>query len=326
MQTNPQNIQRAIKDRARELGFEDCRFTSAAPPSSKQLFLEWIEEGCQAGMHWMEREHSLQRRCDLQQILPGIKTVICLAKSYYTPDPDPSTVQAHVARYARVMDYHKTLTTPLKQLANYIDSISGPDTHSLFYADTGSILERDLAQRAGIGFIGKHHNLVSRHLGNWFFLAEILTTLELPLDPPARNHCGTCHRCIDSCPTGALSDAKHLDARKCLSYLTIELRGSIPEPFHAAMGSRFFGCDRCLEACPWNRFAQPTTLPLAFVLNTPFQTFLTQVEAMDEQTFSTIFAKTALLRAKQPGILRNLRIVLQNNMPDGPTSPSQQMS
>lgn len=180
------------------------------------------------------------------------------------------------------------------------------------YVDTGPLLERDLAQRAGLGFIGKHTNLISRQLGNWFFLCEIITTIELKPDPPEKNHCGSCTRCLAACPTGAITAPFELDARRCISYLTIELKGPIPLEWRSAIGNRIYGCDVCLEVCPWNRFARDGRLMQAHArpdLTTPD---LLELLALDEAGFKRRFAGTPMLRAKRRGLLRNVCVALGN--------------
>jgi epoxyqueuosine reductase len=217
-----------------------------------------------------------------------------------------------IARYARSTDYHDVLGEQLKQLASYVTSLGDPTTRSLWYVDTGPLLERDLAQRAGLGFIGKHTSLISRTLGNWFFLAEIMTTLELEPDPPERNHCGRCTRCIAACPTQAITAPFQLDARRCISYLTIELKGSIPIELRPAMGHRIFGCDDCLEACPWNRFAREGRMMKEHARNDLTAPGLIELLLLDDAAFRRRFAGTPILRAKRRGLLRNVCVALGN--------------
>jgi epoxyqueuosine reductase len=217
-----------------------------------------------------------------------------------------------VARYARFDDYHDVLGGRLKLLAKFITETGGADTRSLWYVDTGPILERDFAQRAGIGFTGKHTNLISRKFGNWIFLAEILTTLELEPDTPEKNHCGKCARCIAACPTAAITAPFQLDARRCISYLTIELKGSIPEEFRRAMGNRIYGCDDCLAACPWNRFAQEGHLMKAHARKDLEQPALVELLALDDKGFKARFAGSPILRTKRRGLLRNVCVALGN--------------
>jgi epoxyqueuosine reductase len=217
-----------------------------------------------------------------------------------------------VARYARFSDYHEVLATQLKALAAYIDQLGGSGTRSLWYVDTGPILERDLAQRAGLGFVGKHTNLISRQLGNWFFIAEILTTLALEPDAPETNHCGTCARCLSACPTRAITAPFQLDARRCISYLTIELKGPIPVELRPLVGNRIFGCDDCLAACPWNKFARAGRLMKAHARPELGVPDLLELLSLDEAGFKRRFVGTPMLRAKRRGLLRNVCVALGN--------------
>jgi epoxyqueuosine reductase len=197
-----------------------------------------------------------------------------------------------IARYARFNDYHEVLGERLKSLAEFVDQLGQGGTRSLWYVDTGPVLERDVAQRAGIGFIGKHTNVISGKLGNWIFLAEILTTVELAPDEPEKNRCGSCTRCITACPTRAITAPFQLDARLCISYLTIELKESIPVELRPAIGNRIFGCDDCLAVCPWNRFAREGQLMKAHAkqeLGTPD---LLELLDLDEAEFKRRFAGT----------------------------------
>ncbi len=308
----------AILARAAELGFDLCRVTSAAPPESAGRFLHWLAAGHHGDMVWMERQ--AERRANLQQVLPGARSVICLAASYPAaspPDRGGPAGAGHsphgvVARYARARDYHEVLAGPLQALTQFVNQLGGPETRSRWYVDTGPVLERGLAQRAGLGFIGRHTNLISRCLGNWFFLAEILTTLELEPDPPERNHCGTCTRCLTACPTGALRAPFVLDARRCIAYLTIELKGPIPVELRPAVGTRIFGCDDCLEVCPWNRFARDGRLMRAHARPDLAVPELLELLALDEAGFRARFAGTPLLRARRRGLLRNVCVALGN--------------
>ena len=190
--------------------------------------------------------------------------------------------------------------------------LDGGNATSLWYVDTGPVLERDLAQRAGLGFAGKHTNLISRKLGNWIFLAEILTTLELEPDAPEKNHCGKCSRCISACPTNAITAPFQLDARKCISYLTIELKGSIPVEFRRAIGDRIYGCDDCLAVCPWNRFAREGKLMKPHARKDLEQPDLIELLQLDEANFKSRFAGTPVLRTKRRGLLRNVCVALGN--------------
>src|SRR5271154_5870120 len=251
----------AIRQRALELGFDDCRFTSADAPASAGQFQNWLAENKNGEMAWLERNAS--KRIDPQKVLAGAKSVIALAARYEISDRKSQIANPKsgvVARYARFDDYHDVLGERLKSLAEFLNQLGGAEARSLWYVDTGPVLERDFAQRAGLGFVGKHTNLISRKLGNWFLLSEIITTLELEPDAPEKNHCGKCSRCISACPTSAITAPFQLDARKCISYLTIELKGSIPVEFRKTIGNRIYGCDDCLAVCPWNKFAREGNL------------------------------------------------------------------
>ena len=260
----------AIRQRARELGFDDCRFTTANPLASAEQFQNWIAAGQYGEMTWLEC--SASKRINPQRVLSGARSVICLAASYAMSDkwhvtsdvkrtlatschPSPVTRHAAIARYARFDDYHDIFGKQLRKLTGFINQLGVVETQSLWCVDTGPLLERDFAQRAGLGFVGKHTNLISRRFGNWILIGEIITTLELEPDAPEKNHCGKCTRCIETCPTNAITAPFQLDARRCISYLTIELKGSIPVELRPAIGNRIFGCDDCLAVCPWNRFA-----------------------------------------------------------------------
>jgi epoxyqueuosine reductase len=226
--------------------------------------------------------------------------------------PRARSTSGIVARYARFSDYHNVISARLKTLAVFMDDLGGAYSRSLWYLDTGPILERDFAQRAGLGFIGKHTNLISRKLGNWIFLAEILTTLELEPDESERNRCGTCTRCIAACPTAAITAPFQLDARRCISYLTIELRGPIPVEFREAMGDRIFGCDDCLAACPWNRFAREGSMMKAYAREELAAPDLIGLLALDDTGFKEQFAGTPISRTKRSGLQRNVCVALGN--------------
>ena len=303
----------AIRQRAAELGFDDCRFTSAAPPAGAEKFQGWLAEKQHGEMAWLERNAA--KRVEPQKVLAGAKSVVCLAASYHSESPK-SKVQSPkpgvIARYARFKDYHDVLAEKLKALTELVDKLGGADTCSLWYVDTGPVLERDFAQRAGLGFVGKHTNLISRKLGNWIFLAEILTTLELEPDEPEKNHCGACTRCISACPTNAITAPFQLDARKCISYLTIELKGAIPVEFRKAVGNRIYGCDDCLAACPWNKFAREGNLMKPHARQDLAAPDLTGLLQLDDAGFKAHFAGTPMLRTKRRGILRNVCVALGN--------------
>jgi epoxyqueuosine reductase len=328
----------AIRQRAKELGFDDCRVTNVLPPVSAPQFQHWISQGQHGEMAYLER--NAHQRVDPQKVLPGAKSVITLAVSYAedqgsrvkgpgtesprdertTSDHSPFTIHHSrvphhpglIARYARFRDYHKVIGDRLKTLTQFLNGLGGSSARSLWYVDTGPLLERDLAQRAGLGFIGKHTNLISRRLGNWVFLAEILTTVELEPDEPEKNRCGSCSRCISACPTGAITAPFQLDARRCISYLTIELKGPIPVELRPAIGNRIYGCDDCLAVCPWNRFAREGQMMEPWARSDLAAPDLVELLALNEEDFRQRFTGTPMLRAKRSGLLRNVCVALGN--------------
>ncbi len=308
-----------LRQRALELGFDDCRITTATAPDHAAEFQQWLAEKRHGEMTWLERNAA--KRVNPQEVLPGAKSIITFAISYAggVSEPDENRKSkienrkfGEVARYARFKDYHDVIGERLKQLTGFVNELGGPGTRSLWYVDTGPLLERDLAQRAGLGFVGKHTSLISRSLGNWFFLAEILTTLELEPDASEKNRCGSCTRCITACPTQAITAPFQLDARRCISYLTIELKGSIPVELRPAIGNRIYGCDDCLAVCPWNKFAREGSLMREHArpdLDTPD---LLDLLALDDAGFKKRFAGTPMLRTKRRGLLRNVCVALGN--------------
>ena len=333
-----------IKAEAARLGFSLCGMTSALPPPHHRHYAQWLAEGKAGEMLYLHRQEP--KRGDLSLILPGVKSVVCVALNY-SPEtgmaPNPSPVPGEgsmigqgsaalnsypsptewgqgsalvpgvgvIARYARFDDYHDTLWARLEALLAFIQSQS-LGANGKVYCDTGPITERDLAMRAGLGWIGKHTNLISRKLGNWFFLGEILLDIELPADSPETTHCGTCTRCIPACPTGAITGPYQLDARRCISYLTIELKGSIPEDLRPLIGTRIYGCDDCLAVCPWNKFAvrsnDPAVQPRADLTAPDLLALL----ALDDEAFREKFKNSPVKRTKRRGLLRNVCVALGN--------------
>lgn len=309
-----------IRERALALGFDDCRFATAERPDQTEAYRAWLRDECHGTMHYLARR--ADERCDPGRLLAGVRTVVSLAAAY--PAGPEATSESkcagrivggfpgRIARYARAADYHVALAEPLRSLSQFIEQQGGPATRTLAQLDTGPVLERDFGQRAGIGFVGKHTNLISRRLGNWFILAEILTTLELDPDLPEQPHCGKCTRCLTACPTGAITRPYRLDARLCISYLTIELKGSIPEPLRPAIGKRVFGCDDCLEVCPWNRFAGQGRLLRASHRSDLEQPDLLELLSLNDAEFRARFRDTPLWRGRRRRLLRNVCVALGN--------------
>lgn len=314
-----------IRRLALELGFDSCGFTHAAPPESAEHFQQWLAKGFHGGMGYLERNAA--KRVAPELVLAGVRSVVSLAVSYHreassglsaSPQPCSSAAPCSsgpvgiIARYARHADYHDVIGERLARLTAEINRLAGNVPSALWYVDTGPILERDLAQRAGVGFVGKHTGLISRSLGNWFLLAEILTTLPLEADSPEKNRCGSCTRCLTACPTEAIVAPFQLDARRCISYLTIENKGPIPVEFRSRMGARIFGCDDCLAACPWNRFAREGRLMREQQSADLDQPQLIELLRLNDSEFKSRFANTPILRAKRRGLLRNVCVALGN--------------
>jgi epoxyqueuosine reductase len=308
---------------ARELGFDSCRVAACAPPAHAGEFEDWLSAGAHGEMEYMARGD--EKRRDPQKILPGAKSVVVLALNYFQGNSEPewrltaaetaATTTGRIARYAWGDDYHDVIAAKLDKIDIFLREFDGQQK---CYVDTGPILERDHAAQAGIGWHGKSTMLIDEKLGTWFFLAEILTTVELPPDEPARDRCGTCERCITACPTGAITAPHKVDARRCISYLTIELKSSIPLELRPLIGDRIFGCDDCLDACPWNRFAQ-VSRESAFAARSPSRTgtsttafSLRDYLALNETEFRNLFRNSPIKRIKRRGFLRNVCVALGN--------------
>ena len=302
-------LKREIIDRAMMLGFDSCKVTAAMTPRHKKEFQAWIREGAAGQMEWMGR--GAEKRCDPQMVLPGARSVIVVALNYFQGEKQSSAEKApvgRIARYAWGDDYHEVMFEKLEKLSAFL---SGQGGTQKCYVDTGPILERDHAAEAGIGWHGKSTMLIDPKLGTWFFLGEILTTLELPADTPQEPRCGTCQRCIVACPTGAITKPHRLDARRCISYLTIELKGSIPLELRPLIGDRIYGCDDCLDACPWNRFAS-NSREAAFAAGPAIGMPLRDYLALDQARFRDLFRNSPIKRIKRRGFLRNVCVALGN--------------
>jgi epoxyqueuosine reductase len=299
-----------IKAWAAELGFDDCRIARAGEAAHAEVFRDWLAEGKHGGMGWLER--APERRCDPREVLPGCRSLVCLALNYYPgrqPFPEGHPGDYRIARYAWNDDYHDLIEDRLRAFDLKLKSLGGVQKP---YVDTGPVLERDFATDAGLGWNGKSTMQIHRRLGTWFFLAEILTTLELEPDPPFGDHCGKCVRCITACPTAAITAPHRLDARRCISYLTIEHKGPIPMEFREAMGDRIYGCDDCLDACPWNRFATESRELAFHARGAVFEKRLRDFLDLDDGAFRELFAGSPVKRIKRPRFLRNVCVALGN--------------
>ena len=304
------NVKSQLLELANKLGFDSCRIALCAPPAHVAEFDQWLQEGAAGEMNYMTR--GAEKRRDPGKVLVGARSIIILAINYFskTGEPKPECApRGRIARYAWGQDYHEVIQKKLERIDSFLREFGGKQK---YYVDTGPVLERDYAAKAGIGWHGKSTMLINERLGTWFFLAEILTTLELPPDPPARDHCGKCTRCITACPTGAITAPHKLDARRCISYLTIELKGPIPEGLRPLIGDRIFGCDDCLEACPWNRFAQ-VSRESAFAATPATIAFsLRDYLKLTDPEFRNLFRDSPIKRIKRRGFLRNVCVALGN--------------
>ena len=307
---------------AREIGFDSCRIAACKAPPHAMEFREWLGESAHGEMNYMQRGE--EKRCDPQKVLAGAKSIVVFALNYFQGNesgigfqPMDDWQDAHatpaatgrIARYAWGDDYHEVIAEKLDKIDNFLREFGGEQK---CYVDTGPVLERDYAAQAGIGWHGKSTMLIDQRLGTWFFLAEILTTLELPADEPVPNHCGTCERCITACPTGAITAPHRVDARRCISYLTIELKGVIPLDLRPLIGDRIFGCDDCLDACPWNRFAQESREAAFSARKSTTGMSLREYLELSDAEFRAFFRNSPIKRIKRGGFLRNVCVALGN--------------
>ncbi len=318
---DPDAFRQALKAQARALGFTTCAVARAILPDEKRRDLAgYLAEGRHGAMGWMAETEA--RRGDPRAMWPDAVTVIALGLSY-APKGDPRILLGHpdrgaISTYARNRDYHDVAKGRAKMLAQWLVSradspSSGGRPEVKVFVDTAPVMEKPLAQAAGLGWQGKHTNLVSRSEGSWLFLAEILTTLALPPDSPESDHCGSCRRCLDSCPTGALPAPYRIDARRCVSYLTIEHPGPIPRALRPLMGNRIYGCDDCLAVCPWNRFARPTAEPAFLPRAELTAPRLADLSALDDADFRMVFSGSPIKRIRRSRFVRNVLIALGNS-------------
>ncbi|MFT3892308.1 MAG: tRNA epoxyqueuosine(34) reductase QueG [Anaerolineales bacterium] len=314
-----QDLKQTIKEKAHQLGFILAGVTLPDPPPHYSTFEQWLTQGHHGTMSYLAEERSRRRRADPKQILPECKSILVLATPYGSPLPagegDPKgrvreKSQPTIASYAHGLDYHDILPARMKELVQFIEQQVGGPVKNRWYTDTGPILERDLAQHAGIGWIGKNTCLIHPKKGSYFLLSEILLDLDLEPDLPfTTDHCGTCTRCIQACPTDCILPNRTLDATRCISYLTIELKDDIPVELRDKLGDWVFGCDICQQVCPWNRFA-PEGDP-AFESKTPHPS--PEDLTLTPQAFNQRFKETPIKRAKRRGYLRNVALALGNS-------------
>ena len=308
------DLKRAIAQEARELGF-DCIGVTApdAIPDAARHFREFLETGAHGDMDWLAQNP--ERRADPRGLWPDVRSVIMLGVNY-GPDEDPLAIlnertRGAISVYAQGDDYHDVIKKRLKVLARWLVATARGDVK--VFVDTAAVMEKPLAQASGLGWQGKHTNLVSREFGSWLFLGAIFTTLELPRDKAEIDHCGSCQACLDICPTAAFPAPYKLDARRCISYLTIENKGPIPNEFRKSIGNRIYGCDDCLAVCPWNKFAQEgreTKLAARDELRAPE---LAELARLDDAAFRARFAKSPVKRIGRDRFIRNVLIAIGNS-------------
>ena len=305
-----------IRSAAKAVGFDLVGIAPADPLEGAEYFARWLALGYAGEMDYLERNRD--KRTDPSQIVPGAKSVVCVGLRYLgandrtgAPAEDPPT--GRIAAYARGNDYHDVMKEKLATLWKGICEIAGPATRGRYSVDTAPVLERELAARAGLGWWGKNTCLIDRREGSYFFLGQIITDLQLEYDEPDVDHCGSCTRCLDACPTGAFPEPYVLDSRRCISYLTIELKGAIPVDLRHDMGSWIFGCDICQDVCPWNKQPTPAREPAFEPRDGLDQPSLTRILGMDRDNFNAQFRRNPVKRAKRRGLLRNTAVALGNS-------------
>lgn len=309
-----QDLKDALRIQAHAIGFTHFGVTDVSIESDATHLADWLAEGRHGTMAWMARNH--EKRIAPGALVPGTVCVISVGLDYGR-DPDAAwenlrvSERAYVARYALGRDYHKLMRNRLQKLADWLAGELGPLGHRVF-VDSAPVLERALARNAGLGWIGKHTCLIDAEGGSWFFLGELFVDIALPVDPPATAHCGTCVRCIDICPTQAIIAPWQLDARRCISYLTIEHEGAIAEEFREAIGNRIFGCDDCQLICPWNKFAQRSDEPDFRVRNNLDQATLSELFQWSEDEFLARTEGSAIRRSGHQRWRRNIAVALGN--------------
>ncbi len=302
------SLTQQIKSKAIELGFSKVGIAKAEILQEEAVHLqEWLERKYHASMQWMEK--NFEKRINPQEIIPNAQSIISVAVNYYTPfQHQPKNDEGKISRYAWGDDYHISVTSRLEKLFEYIKEIA-PNSDGKYYVDTGPMMDKVWAARAGIGWQGKHSNLITKEYGSWVFLGEIITTLELEYDAPMEDFCGTCTACIDACPTNAITQPYVVNSNKCISYLTIEHRGEIDETLHDKFEQWIYGCDICQDVCPWNRFQKETEHTEFFPREENINPSLNEIIELTQEEFSERFKKSPIKRTKKEGMVRNAKIV-----------------
>ncbi|HVO36152.1 MAG TPA: tRNA epoxyqueuosine(34) reductase QueG [Gemmatimonadales bacterium] len=308
---NAVSLAAAAKAAAQDLGYEACGITDLAESQAGAALTRWLDRGLHGEMRYMERQAPVRR--EPTRAWPQARSAIVVLDNYYQPHAEPAPGRGRVARYALGDDYHSVMSAKLEQLAARLVAVAGGGQFRA-YVDAGPLPERELARRAGLGWIGKNTMLIRPAVGSFTFIGVLLTDLELAPDEPFEaDRCGTCRRCLDACPTGAFLEPRVLDATRCISYLTIEARGAIPEPLKPLVGDWLFGCDVCQDVCPWNvRFATETGESRYLTRPASDWPTLVEIVAMTERAFDEAFAETSLERAGRSGLARNATVLLEN--------------
>ncbi len=310
------SLEESIKAEAKRLGFPFCGICKPDPPAHYDAFINWLEQGHHADMHYLANDHSRQMRADPKQLLPNCKSILCLATPYPCPDDDRhDPEQGVIASYAWGKDYHLVIPERLEQLVEFIKRAIDTEIHAKICVDTSPLLEKDYAQGAGLGWIGRNSCLVIPGFGSHFFLSEILVDISLlPDEPYLTDGCMGCRRCVDACPTQAILPNCSIDSRRCISYLTIENRSTVPEFLRASIANRIFGCDTCQQVCPHNQSPQKT-IGIHEILQPQIATHprLQSELMLSKKQFEETYRNSPVLRSKYPGFMRNLLIALGNH-------------
>ncbi len=305
-----------LKAQAQQAGFVLCEICPTTTPAHYEHYQDWLMQGYQAEMAYLATPEAQARRADARAILPTCRSLVLLATPYYQDSPSqpaPTTATGQFARYAWGADYHDVLLKRLQELLAWLETTVGRPINNRLYVDTGAVLERDVAQQAGLGWIGKNAMLIHPKHGSWLLLSEMLLDLALPVSSaPVTDHCGSCTRCIEACPTSALKPGRLLDSNLCIAYHTIENKGAVPIDLRAQFGNWVFGCDICQTVCPWQRFARPTPDPAFAALSPRPQADLVALLAQTPAEFAQQFKGSAVKRSKRRGLLRNVAIALGN--------------
>lgn len=311
----PRDLTNSIKEKAYNLGFTLIGISPVGDYPESQYYKKWLNKGYQASMDYMSRNE--EKRQDVRNLVPGARSVISCAVNYNTDHPYSTSLQdpgkGWIARYAWGDDYHSVIKEKLNVLKDYVSDNAATDENDRVYVDTGPVLERMYAKYSGIGWIGKNTCLINQDIGSWLLIGELITTIELDYDSEAAERCGTCTKCIDSCPTDAITSPYVLDSSKCISFLTIENKEEIPIEYREDMGNNIFGCDICQDVCPWNNKAETVTEKAFLPREGLAEPELKTIAGLDQQQFSSLFKDSPIKRSKRRGLLRNVLVAIGNS-------------